>query len=392
MALAAAGAIAAIVGAGAGVYGAVQSGANQRSTNRMNAANMAENRRINTRNALQDAINSYQNQIQRALDNKRYDEAKALEDQQRALVNKLATATTIDQDGNTVRFDPLTGTWSTSSIGAGHDELMRKREQGNRQYNASVADATVGGQALADRRSQGIGIQNRERLLGSAMLGQYEANRGRSPASMEAALIDKNVAGATDALQRNGGMAQLAGWRQGSSGSDALIGALARNGQTGTRAAIAEARMQAPSMAANEQDMQAKTLLGPSSTLISRGTADPGTASPLYTGDASNNLLAAIQRSNPAGIGSNLNPRGTNLPVAMRPGDNKTYTPLNASGNMAAGVSESLKSLLSNDFKNNAKTGWNWLTGSTPNVPPTQTVGGITYSDRSQYNPTDLNW
>lgn len=389
MAFAAIGAAAALAGAGAGIYGASQAGAAQRSSNQMNAQALAENRRVNTANALQDAINSYENLKQRAIDNQRYDEAKAIEDRQRDFINQLSTATTIDADGNTLRYDPSTGTWSTLASGVALDTRRRKQEQSGRDYSAALVDSITGGQQLADRRSQGGGIQGQERLLGAGLLGRYAANQGRSPESMEGALISKNVAEATDALQRNGGMAQLQGWRQGNSGSDALIGALARTGQTGTRSAIANARYAAPQDSYNERDMAAKSLLGPANTLTGRGTADPGTAAPVYSGDASSNLMATLQRGNPAGVGTTLSPRaGGGLPVQGRPGAQTAFTPLNAHGTEAFGVQQALSGLKNNsDVQSLVGAVRNWWNG-----PQTPATTGIQYSPQSAYQQTDRNW
>lgn len=339
--------IGALAAAGAGAYGASEAAGSQRDTNRLNAQNYAENRRLNTAAALQDALNSYENLRQRAIDNRRYDEAQAIEQKQRDLTNRLATATTIDQDGNTQRYDPVTGTWTSTSTGVGLDNLQRQHSQAGRQYSAALASDIVGGQQAADRRAQAGSTQLQERALGQALLGQYAANQGRSRDALEGALITSNVANATDALQRNGGMAQLAGWRQGNSGSDALIGALARNGQTGTRAAIASARVAAPQESLNERDMAAKSILAPATTLNTRGSADLGSA-PVFQGSGSGNLLGGVNRGNAAAVGTTLNPRsGGNLSVG-RPNQLNAYTPLNASGNGAVGIAESLRSLLSN--------------------------------------------
>src|SRR6478609_6227417 len=106
MALTAIAAAGAIASAGAGIYGAVQNGKNQRRTNELNQQNYELNRQQNIQNALQDSIAAAYNSQQRSLDNQRYDQAVGREDKQRAFINALATATQRDADGNSVQFDP----------------------------------------------------------------------------------------------------------------------------------------------------------------------------------------------------------------------------------------------------------------------------------------------
>lgn len=341
-----AGAAASVIGAGTGVYSASQAGKAQGAANRNAQQTYEENRRINGQNALQDAINSYRNAQQQALDNRRYGEAKQAEDAQRALVNKLSTATQRDADGNSVEFDPVTGSWRTVNRGIGLDNAERRRNTTSNQYNQSLVSDTVGGRMANDRRVQAGATRSKESELGRALLERYSNHQGRTPQQMEGAGIEKNVAAAMDPLTIGGNMAMLQGYRQGNSGNDALMGSLARQSAGGTRSAIASARYGAPGESLNERDMAAKAILGPATTLNSRASAAPGDAAPVFSGDASSNLLASLSRSNPAGVGTTLNPRnGQNLPVRGNPGTQTPWVPLNASGNAAAGMASSLSSL-----------------------------------------------
>jgi hypothetical protein len=349
MAITAALATAAVVGAGAGVYGAVSSSQAQGAANKNNAAAMAENRRQNTQNATVDMLNTLRNGRQQALDNQRYDEAKRIEDAQRELTNRIATATQQDADGNTLSFDRTTGTWRVSNVGVGKSNADRRRTQTSLDATRALESSVVGGQQTRDRMVQGGIQQSQERALGDELLNRYRQSQGRTPQQMEGAAIEKNVAGVMDPLQRGGDMAMLAGYRQGNSGNDALLGSLARQGSAGTRSAIASARYDAPLTSLNERDAAAKSILGPATTLIDRGTAAPGTPASTFSGDASSNLLASIAKTNPAGVGTTLNPRsGGMIPVNMKAGANTGFTPLNATGNMGAGISESLQSILRN--------------------------------------------
>lgn len=333
--------------AGASAYGASEGAKAQREGNANNRRAMEENSRINQQNALMDAINNYRNMQQQALDNRRYDEAKVAEDKQRQLVNALAMATQADADGNSVQYDPITKTWRTVNTGVGAVNADRRRLTTTLQGQSALDSAMVGGRQQRDRMLAGGLTQSRERALGDELLSRYAANQGRSPQGMEGALIEKNVAEATDPIRANGNAALLAGYRQGNSGNDALIGALARGGGAATRSAIANARLDAPGMALNERDAAAKSLLGPATTLNSRGTADPGLPSPVFGGDVSSNLAASLNRGNAAGVGTTLNPRnGQQASTAQRPGSNAGFVPLNANGNEAAGMAEALRSLI----------------------------------------------
>lgn len=338
-----------VIGAGAGAYGSAQNAKAQKQTNNSSAAALAENRRINTANALQDAINSYANSRQQAMDNRRYDEAKTIEDKQRQLVNALSTATQIDARGNKLSFDASTNTWRASTEGQAAIDQARGQTLNARNYDQQLEQSTVGAQQGRDRRNQGSQLQGTQRALSQELLARYGANQGRDTESMQGALIEKNVADATDPLTSGGNMAMLQGYRQGNSGNDALMGSLARQSQGGTRSAIASARLNAPTESYNERDAAAKSMLAPATTLAERGSMGPGISSPTFNGDASSNLIASLSRVNPAGLGSTLNPRGGgNLQVRQQQGSTGTFAPLNASGNMAAGVSESLQSLLNN--------------------------------------------
>lgn len=375
MAITAAIAAAAVVGAGTGVYGAVQAGNAASASNKMNAAQAAENRRMNIQSQTVDMLNTLRNGRQQALDNQRYDEAKIIEDAQRKLVNRIATATQTDADGNTVQFDPVTGTWRQTSVGVGKTNQERRRTLQGYENTRALESSQIGGTNARDRMVGGGIAQSQERALGQALLNRYSTDQGRSPESMRAALVERNVAQATDPLIRGGDMAMLAGYRQGNSGNDALMGALARQGQGATRSAIANARFEAPQQSLNERDAASKSVLGPATALLGAGSAEPGTPPTSYGGDTSSNLLAAIAKSNPAGVGTTLNPRsGSQMGVGLSSSRPTAFTPLNASGNTMAGVSESLRSLINNP------TIQDYLRGRS------STTGGLSYTNTAPTN------
>lgn len=371
MAITGALAVAAVVGAGTGIYGAVSASNAASASNKNNQAAMAENRRVNIQNASIDMLNTLRNGRQQALDNQRYDEAKTIEDAQRKLTNSIATATQQDADGNTLRFDPTTGTWRVSNTGVGAANADRRRVQTSFDATRALEGSVIGGQQAHDRMVQGGIAQSRERALGQELLNRYQQHQGRSPQQMEAAAIEKNVSATMDPLQRGGEMALLSGYRQGNSGNDALLGALARQGNAGTRSAIASARYDAPLTSLNEREASAKSILGPATTLTSAGTAPPGSTPAVFGGDASSNLLASIAKTNPAGVGTTLNPRSTAIPVNTKAGSNQGFTPLNAQGNMGAGISESLQSILNNPLLKRFGT----------EAQPTQPAGFTNYND-----------
>lgn len=376
MALTAIAAAGAIASAGAGIYGAMQSGRNQKATNALNEKNYQLNKSQNIQNGLQDAIAAAYNSQQRGVDNKRYDEAVGREDKQRAFINAMATATQRDADGNSVQFDPVTNSWQTVSNGIGRTNVQRRQQQDSTGYTQALLGSTLGNVRNQDRlRDQGL-QQTQARSLAQELLTRYGQNQGRTPQQMESAGIERNVAAVTDPIKTGGNMAMLAGYRQGNSGNDALMGALARQSQGGTRSAIANARYDAPGASAGDRDAQAKSLLAPSTTLAERGNAAAGGSAPVFNGDTTGALINSIQRSNPAGAGSQLNPRsGGMMPVGRASTDLRAYTPLSASGNQWPGVAESLNSLLSN--KNIGRTADNlgrwWNGGESYNVTqPTQ--------------------
>lgn len=342
-------AAAAVASAGIGAYSAVQSGEAQSQSNANSKRAFDLNERANTQNQQLDLINSLKNWRQLQLDNSRYDTARQDELAQRALINKLATASQFDNNGNSLEYDPVTGSWHTINRGLGATNAERARVLSALTNSAALAGNVTGNRQAHDRQVEGGIAQTKERALGQALLARYSGNQGRTPEQMEGAGIEKNVARAMDPIQTGGNMAILAGYRQGNSGNDALMGALARQGAGATRSAIADARFDAPMLALNERDAATKALLGPATTLMQHGTAQPGDNVPQFTGDTSSNLMAAIQRNNPAGVGSQLNPRnGQQLAIGQRAGTQTGFTPLNAQGNMYAGISESVQSLLNN--------------------------------------------
>lgn len=340
-------AAAAALAAGASAYGASESSARQGDANKLSAQSYAINRKNTQSQALQDAINNWTNQRQQSLDNRHYDESVVRENAQRALVNKMATAAQVDAQGNRMAYDPITGTWTTTPTGISTVNQDRARTLNANQYDEALRASTIGNMQDHTRQNQGAQYQNNERALAQELLQRFHGSQGRSREQIEGANIESNVADATDPLRTGGNMAMLAGYRQGNSGNDALLGSLARQSQGGTRAAIARARTDAPGLELNERDSAAKSILGPASTLAGRGAASPGDPVPVFGGDTSGNLVASLQRNNPAGVGTTLNPRSSSLQTG-RVGALSAYQPLNASGNMAAGLGTSLQGLFEN--------------------------------------------
>jgi hypothetical protein len=339
-------AAAAVASAAAGTYGAVQSGNAQRQSNANNQRAFDFNARTQQQNQELDVARAFADAQQRALDNRRYDESVGREDKQRDFTNKLATSAQTDSLGNRLFFDPTTNTWRRQDSLEGRDELNRNSQQRSGAYNQSVLGQTQGGMQAADRLTQGGIGQSDARALGSELMARYKNNQGRTPQQMEAAGIERNVANVTDPLRTGGNMAMLQGYRQGNSGNDALMGALARQSNGGTRAAIADARYTAPTASADERGAASKALLSPATTLMERGATPVGNAAPTYEGGMGiDKLMASIQRNNPAGVGTSLNPRSAGIPIGRGAGNLQGFTPLNANGNEWAGVSQSLSSL-----------------------------------------------
>lgn len=345
--IAAIAAAAAVASAATGVYGAAQSRSAQQAANRNNQQAFDWNKSIEQQNAELDMARSVADAQQRILDNRRYDESVGREEKQRDFTNKLATAGQVDSQGNRLFYDPSSGTWRTALSAEGRDEQARGSEQRAAQNTQATIGRTIGAMQATDRASQSGIAQTGARALSQELMARYGANQGRTPQQMEAAGIERNVANATDPLRTGGNMAMLQGYRQGNSGNDALMGALARQSLGGTRAAIADARYAAPTASADERSGAAKALLAPATTLAERGSAAPNERSPVYEpSNGIDKLLTSLQRNNPAGVGTSLNPRSAGLPIRQGGGDLKGFEPLNANGNAFASASAGLTDLL----------------------------------------------
>lgn len=394
MAIAAIAAAAAVASAATGVYGAVQGGNAQRAANASSKRAFDWNQRIEKQNADLDMARSYADAQQRELDNRRYDESIGREEKQREFTNRLATAGQTDALGNRLFFDPTTGTWRTQYSGQGRDELARASEQRSAANTLATAGRTTGGMQALDRMSQGGVAQSQARALSQELMARYGANQGRTPQQLEGAGIERNVANAVDPLRTGGNMAILQGYRQGNSGNDALMGALARQSQGGTRAAIANARYDAPGASSDERSAAAKALLAPATTLAERGNAAPNERAPTYEpAGGMDKLMASINRNNPAGVGSTLNPRSAGVSIRQGGGDLKGFEPLNATGNTAFSASEALRSLTKPDGPflsylstfNKPKTGGNGLIDGVRYAPDAPVDARITSYQQGDY-------
>lgn len=374
MAWLAAGALA--ISAASGAYSAYQSGQNAKKANQTAREANEINRESAQQNAIIDGINNLRNARQQAIDNGRYDEAYAAEQAQRRLTNSLATASLRDTEGNTVSYDPATGQWSTISTGQGATDQARRRQLEGEGYRRSLVGQNVDQTFDRTRATDTAQGQSRERALAQALLAQYANNPGRSPQQMEGALIEKNVAESMDPLRRAGENTMLAGYRQGNSGSDALMGALARQGQGATRSAIAGARYSAPTDSFSDRDLAAKSVLGPATTLANRGNATIPVAAPTYSGDTSGNLLASVARANPASLATGLNPRtGQQAVVGQRQANLSGFQPLNANGTIATGLAESARAFANSPELRNLLKGNSSLADPYINAPDYNTRG-----------------
>ena len=341
---------AALIMGGLGLAGSaastMASSANQARANDINAGVAGNNRDAQLINSLIATLNNSRNITQQGIDNTRYDDAVGRENAQRQFTNRLATAGQTDADGNITEFDPVTGTWRVRQTGQGAVNADRRRTLQGADYQQALFNATIGQQQDRDRTIAGARSQGDQRSLGESLLARYAANQGRSQDAIQGAMMEAGVAGVMDPLQKGGNNALLAGYRQGNSGNDALIGALARQGQAGTRGAIANARMGAPMETLNERDTAAKAILGPATTLAANGRGDPGRAPSSFGADVGSNLLASLTRPNPAGVGTTISPqRGTQAAVTPISNDLKGFTPLNATGNGIAGLTTSLQGM-----------------------------------------------
>ncbi len=376
-----AGEIGGIIKAGADVYSAFANARNAADANKINSYVASSNRDASLINSLLSSVNNGRNFVQQGLDNVRYDDAVARENAQRQFTNKAATATQVDADGNIMEFDPYTGTWRARQTGNAAVNADRRRSIQGAQYGSALFDALVNGQSNRDRMTAGARGQGNERALAESLLARYAANQGRSPDAMQGAMIESQVANATDPLQAGGNSALLAGYRQGNSGNDALIGALTRNGQAGTRGAIANARLSAPMEALNERDTAAKAILNPANSLAARGSGDPGNSAAVFGGDTGSNLMASLTRPNPAGVGTTLSPqRAAQSAVNPLSTSLQGFTPLNASGNMGQDLARGVNNLI-----NTGTRVWNWM--NTPEEAPTtrsNTVSRSRYENQNE--------
>lgn len=173
--------------------------------------------------------------VQAALMQRQLEQQQRIADQQ----YRLQTAGTRNARGDTTRFVEGVG-WvedlgpsSRAMQGASDKEyLLRTGEDANR---------------AREGRRQNFARRQEESSAADTLLRDYRNVQGPSRAGVEANLAERNLAAVNDPLDDTRQAVQMQALRSGS-GASHVLDALAQRGRLGTRSALAEARVQAPSV------------------------------------------------------------------------------------------------------------------------------------------------
>jgi hypothetical protein len=176
---------------------------------------------------------------------------------------ELSTAGSRTARGDTTQFVPGVGWVETLSPGSRALEGASDAEASQR-LNVDLPRAREG-------RDMNFDARLNERGAADTLLRQFEGQTGRSPAAIEAAMIERNVAAANDPVDAMRSNVQINALRGNSGAGDALA-ALSREGARGTRSAIADARLAAPGAAEEENASRRNNTLNQYNTLATRAS------------------------------------------------------------------------------------------------------------------------
>lgn len=384
-AIAAAGALAAAGGAYASATnGAAANKAQAQASNNQFVLNRTQ--QIN--DALQAALANQYNQQQLRQDQANYERAYLADAQQRDLLNRRSVASTADAVGNTTYFDPASNTWRVRQEGLAATNRDRGITAGGADYITALTSRLVDEARARTRRTENAGIQSKERAAADSYARQLTNTAPRNARSVEDAMIAANVANTMDPLREAESNATIQSIRQGS-GMQALTGALARSGRTGTQAAIANARLDAPARTASEKASWLSGITEPLTPLQNAGNApSDAQVGNVPTNDGSS-LLAAISRNAPGGMTQGTSIQRSNLAAAQK-GTMLNYQPFarnSGIGSMAEagqGLATTLGNLYSQYQRRQQPTVDNWTTfsgtspgGSLSNPVATDANGGV---------------
>jgi hypothetical protein len=222
----------------------------------------------------------------------------------------LGTAGIVTARGDRIRFVPGVG-WVTEPTDVSRNIIAAADAGERRAYTGDEVDRVI-------RNAETMRRGRFANLLADRIM-QDMALRGDDADSVTAALMERNVAQATDTPRELASLLGVLTARQGVNGQNALD-ALARRGAAGTRTAIADARLMGPTMAMERRAAQRNSDLQGLAGLIPVATAS-GDA---FRGPSSIGTELSALVANRSGQGAGFTPQravfdttANNLPVRL---------------------------------------------------------------------------
>lgn len=295
--------------------------------------------------------------LQATLAQRAQDQQTRLADQQ----GEMARAGSIDARGNQMEYIPGVG-WRTTLTPGSRAQLGASDAEENQRLNIDLPRSREG-------RTMNFQRRLREGSAADTEMRNYTGLEGRSQDALRGAMIERNVAAATDPVNRAKNSAQLMALRTNSNAAPAYAD-LARAGAGGTRTAIAEANLAAPAAYNSERSGVQGDTLNRENTLASRASNIDDL--PFNPSNISDNLATSADRAR-AAAPSSLYGASTSLTRGSAPYLSAVGTvPIPNYGLMAGSAGESARLLLSafQDRQTNKKDPWSgWQTTSSGGAP-----------------------
>jgi hypothetical protein len=176
---------------------------------------------------------------------------------------ELATAGTTNARGDRTRYVP----------GVGWVEELSDESQVAQGLSDTETRRRLAEDMPRSRYGREMNWQDRlqEREAADTQLRQFQEVQGRSPAAIEAAMLEQNMAAAQDPIDATRQQVQMNALR-GNSGASDILAALSERGAQGTRSAIAQARADAPTAALEENTGRRNNALNQYNTLATRAS------------------------------------------------------------------------------------------------------------------------
>jgi hypothetical protein len=176
---------------------------------------------------------------------------------------ELATSGTTNARGDRTRYVPGVG-WVEELSDESQVMQGLSDTETRRRLAEDMPRSRFGREMNFDTRLQ-------EREAADTKLRQFQEVQGRSPAAIEAAMLEQNMANAQDPIDATRQQVQMNALR-GNSGASDILAALSERGAQGTRSAIAQARADAPTAALEENAGRQNNTLNQYNTLATRAS------------------------------------------------------------------------------------------------------------------------